>query len=135
MGCPNRSLLSKIEVFYRPEGTKEGVKGKWMLTIFKFKNKCYKQSGKNRWKWGYLSSFYVSFLSCDPLNYFSNFVLTSARNLLSFTKYLRQTLVVKWCTHAHTHTHTPASSHYTLSENGMGYRGLGYRSWILAFKI
>ena len=33
MGCPNRLLLPKIEVFYRPECNKEGTTSKWTLTI------------------------------------------------------------------------------------------------------
>ena len=86
MGCLNWQLLPKIEVFYRPEWTKWGTKSKWILTIFKYKIECYKQSVKNRWKkWGHLSSFHVSFLSygfkLSKNGIFNNFVLTSAKNL------------------------------------------------------
>ena len=66
MGCPNRWLLSKLEIFYRPEWTKGGTTSKSILTIFKYKNECYKQLARKKLmkkKWGHLSSFYVSFLS------------------------------------------------------------------------
>ena len=58
--------LSEIDVLYRPEWTKGGTTWKWVLTIFKYKNECYKH-GKSRWKkWGHLSSFHVSFLRYGP---------------------------------------------------------------------
>ena len=41
MGCPNRWLLPKLEIFYRPEWTKGGTTSKSILTIFKYKNECY----------------------------------------------------------------------------------------------
>ena len=43
MGCQNRQLLLEIEVFYRPEQTKGRTTRKWILTILKYKNECYKQ--------------------------------------------------------------------------------------------
>ena len=53
-----------LEIFYRPEWTKGGNTWKLILAIFKYKNECYKQSGKSRWKkWCYLSSFHISFWS------------------------------------------------------------------------
>ena len=62
-----------------------GLTSKWILTIFKYKNECYKQSAKSEWrKWGHLSSFQASFLSygiCPKKNIFYNCVLTSARNV------------------------------------------------------
>ena len=36
------SFWSKIEVFYRSEGTKGATTRKWILSIFKFRNEYYK---------------------------------------------------------------------------------------------
>ena len=51
------SFCPKIEVFYRPELTKWGTTWKWILSIFKFRNECYKQVDE---KWGHFSSFMFS---------------------------------------------------------------------------
>ena len=37
------SFWPNIEVFYRPEGAKEGTTWKWILSIFQFRNEYYKQ--------------------------------------------------------------------------------------------
>ena len=51
--------MLKIKVFYRTEWTKGETRWRWILTIFKYQNECYKhlksrwknrQSGKSRWK-------------------------------------------------------------------------------------
>ena len=81
------SFWRKIEVFYRPEPTKEGTSWKLILSIFRLRNVCYKQSEKSRWKnWSHLSSFHVPFLTCGPeivlkSAFFLNIGLASARNL------------------------------------------------------
>ena len=51
------SFLPKIEVFYRPEWTEGGTTWKWILSIFKFRNECYKQSLKSGWKNGVIFWF------------------------------------------------------------------------------
>ena len=51
------SFLTKIEVFYRPEWTEGGTTWKWILSIFKFRNECYKQSSKSGWKNGVICLF------------------------------------------------------------------------------
>ena len=68
MSCPNLQLLPKIEGFYRPELTKGGTPWEWILSIFKYKNECYKQlEGKKQVKKrGHLSSVHVSFMSYGP---------------------------------------------------------------------
>ena len=79
MGSPNGQLLSKIQVFYRPEWTKGGTTWKWILTIFIYKNESYKQiDGKNRWKYRRLE---LRSFNSPKKCIFCNFVITSARNL------------------------------------------------------
>ena len=43
--------MLKIVEFYKLEWIKMGTTWKWILTIFKYKNKYYKQSRKSRWKY------------------------------------------------------------------------------------
>ena len=80
MGCLNWQLLPKIEVFYRPEWTKEGNHIKM--------NGCSKQLERKKVdeKMGSFVQF-PCFLpelwsvNCPKKGIFYNFVLTSARNL------------------------------------------------------
>ena len=88
MGCPNWQLLSKIEVFYRPEWTKGETTSECILTILKSKNDCYKQleQKKQMKKMGPFVQFPCFFpefwsVNCPKKCIFYNFVLTSARNL------------------------------------------------------
>ena len=87
MGCPNRWLLSKLDIFYRPEWTKGGTTSKSILTIFKYKNECYSYSGKSWWKKNRvicLVSMFPSWVMVCKLSkkcIFYNSVLTSARKL------------------------------------------------------
>ena len=85
MGCPNWSILTKIDVLYRPEWTKAGTTWKWILTFFKYQNECYKQSGKSRYKNGVICLVFMfrSWVMVLKLYkcIFCNFVLTLGRNL------------------------------------------------------
>ena len=67
-------------MFYWPGWTKRGTTWKWILTIFKYKNECYKQIEQ---KFVYFSSFFpeLCFLNCPKKSVFYNFVMTSARKL------------------------------------------------------
>ena len=80
------SFWPKIEVFYRLEWTNGGTTWKWILSIFKFRNEYYNQTGKSRWKNGviYLVSMlpsWVMVLKFSKKCIFCNFVLTWGRNI------------------------------------------------------
>ena len=88
MICLNWLLLPKIEVFYRPEWTKWGTTWKWILTCFKYKSECYKQSGKSRWKKEVVCLRFVpESVNCQEKCIFYNFVQASARNLSLLNQY------------------------------------------------
>ena len=119
MGGPNRQLLLNIDVFYRPEQTKGGTTRKLILTIFKYKNGCYKQLEHKKVdeKMGSFVWFPCFLPELWSLNYpkkciFCNSVLTSARNLSVKAIYIDGS----------------ESFSYSLSENDMPYRDLSHRS-------
>ena len=63
----------KFRYFTDQKGPKEGTIWKLILTIFKYKNECYKQS--------YFLPELWSLKLSKKVRFFCNFVLTSARNL------------------------------------------------------
>ena len=81
------TFTSKNQVFCRPEWTVQSeTLWNWILTIFKYKNECHKQSWKSRLKNGVicLISFFPSWvmvLKLPKIVHFCKFALISARNL------------------------------------------------------
>ena len=118
------SFWPKNEVFYRQEWNKEGATWKWILSIFKFRNECYKQleQKKKRKKWLHLSSFHVLFLISYVLKLskkcvFSNFLLTPARNL---------SLLKSKSKYIYIYIHIYERSRYAFLENGNVYYAMTY---------
>ena len=96
---------------------KGGTTSKWILTIFQYKTvRAEKVDVK---KWGHLSSFHVSFLSYDlQIVQKEHFLQFCADILCKKSKSVKAIFI-----------YASKSSHYTLSENAMVYRGLSHRSW------
>ena len=108
------SFWSKIEVFYRPEGTKGATTRKWILSIFKFRNEYYKLEKVDE-KNGVICLVtifpsWVMVLKLSKKLHFCNFVLTSAINLSLKAIYI----------------YASERSWYALSENGIVYCAMTY---------
>ena len=118
MGCLNWYLLLKIVEFYRPEWIKRGTTWKWILTISKYKNECYKQGGKNRWKNEF---FYLVFM------FPSLAVVLNVSRKVRFQQFCadfsKKSTRVKAIYILHLKVLT------TLFQNGMVYRGLSNPVW------
>ena len=91
------SLFPKIEVFYRPEWTKGVTTLKWILSIFKFRNICWRQGLKSRWKNGVICLV--------PM--FPPFILQFCADLSKKSKSVKAIYI-----------YASKRSRYALSENG-----------------
>ena len=107
MVCPNLQLFPKTEVFYRPESPNVATTSKLILPVFKYKIGAEKVDEK-------IGSF-VSFPCFFPELWLLNcpkmtFLNKKSKSVKAMYRYACE------------------SSHYTLSDNGMVYRGMRHRS-------
>ena len=114
MGWLNWWLLPKIKVFYRSEWTNGGI-----LTIFKYKNECYKQLERRKvdeknWVICLVSTF-PSRVMVFKLSKKGHFLQCCA-DLSKKSKPLKPIYM-----------YASERSHYTFSENAMVFRGLSHR--------
>ena len=121
MGCPNWWLYPIIEAFYRPEWSKGGTTWKWILTIFKYKNECYKQL---EWKKLMKKNGGICQVSMFP----SLGMVLKLSKKVRFSQFRADLSKKPKCVKA-IYVHASESSHRTLSESDMVYRGLSHRSW------
>ena len=121
MRCPNRQVLPKIEVFYRPEWTKRGdhikinfdyfqIK-KWMLQTVRAE-----KLDKKIVVIGLISMFPTWVMVCK---------LSKKVHFLQFCADLSE----KSKSVEAIYIYASESSHYTLSENAVIYRSLSHCSW------
>ena len=101
---------------------KEGPYWKWILTSFKYKNECYKQSWKSRrTKWvACLVAIFSSWLMVRKLSKKVCFLQFCA-DLSKKSKSAKAIFI-----------YTSESSHHTLAENGMVYRSPSHQLWYIS---
>ena len=106
-------------MFYRPELTKGGPHQNEFLTIFKYENESYKESGKSKWKNGVicLVSMFPSWVIVCTLSKKVHFLQFCA-DLSKKSKTVKAIYI-----------YASESSHYILSENAVAYSDLSHCSW------